>query len=69
MVGLRNREFRLALLHLGELKLIIKLHQQLIFAHPVPIPEIKLGNSPTYLRANHHSLTRAQAAHGLGVVG
>ena len=69
VVGQRNGKLGLALLHLRELKLVVKLHQQLSFFDAVTIAEVELCDASTDLGAHDHPLARAQAAHRLGVVG
>ena len=68
LVGQRNRQFRQALLNLGQGQLVIKLHQHLPFAHALTVGEIELGDAPTHLRAQHHAPARTQTAYRLGVV-
>ena len=69
VVGLRDGQLGLALLHLCQLKLVVKLHQQLPFFDTVPVAEIELRDASADFRADDHALARAQAAYRLGVVG
>ena len=69
VVGLRDRQLGLGLLHLGQLQLVVELHQELAAPHPVAVAEVELRHPPADLGAQHHALARPQAAHGLGFIG
>ena len=54
LVGLGNRQLRLALLDLRQRQLVVKLNQHLSLAHTLAIGEIKRGDAAADLGAQHH---------------
>ncbi len=68
MVGLCNGQLGLRLRQLSGGQLVLKLHEQLAFAYALSVVEQNLFDTAPHLRAQHHTLTRAQTAHGLGFV-
>ena len=69
LVGLGNRQLSHALLHLRQRQLVVKLHQQLPFAHALTIIEIELRDAAADLRANDNAPARTQTTHSLRVIG
>ena len=69
VIGLRDRQLGLGLLHLGQRQLVIELHQQLAAPHALAIVEVQLRHAAADLGAQHHALARAQAADRLRFVG
>ena len=68
VVGFGNRQLGLGLSDLGALQLVIELHHHLALAHTLAVVEENLFDPTAHFGAQHHALTRAQTAHGLGFV-